>query len=874
MTRWLALGLVLICGVVVQAQTAGVIEEIVGLERSLRPLRPNPLGGGLVPMAMVQVVAQPAPLPPPGGGPPPNANAIIHLPSANRRPVRSRIVPIGPVKLDQYGDPLPPGALTRYGSTRLRHGPEPLGLGFSHDGKMLGSISQTEDGIRLWDPATGKELYRFNSPAMLAAFARDGSLLVVDENRCRVWIPAANHIRDLPEKILPENLQVIAVHPDCRSFVAGTPQKILQINLQTGKLIRELKCPGEQIPLRLVFSSDGHWLAGSGQKTGVWLWDLHTGKRVRTYHTEFDFPEYVFNSDGTRIAIAAEQLRIYPTDSEEVIEDYKVPAGVFQNPRFSGDGKWVFGITPDGNFFQINANTGEAKDLGNSPDVTLRPPMAIAPEGAFAAATDQSGAIRIWDPKTGKGPEVDRLPLLSDPGFSPDGKTVWCLATDGRVHAFETATGKRIKVIDLPVDEDTPVSWEPAARRAIAINGGDELELQVIDVDTNRVINKINVPTNGVIPLVAFCATDRSRAAVFGMGTVAVINVTTGKLIRSLSVGKAEEMQTCRGAISPDGRLVAISTHPLSLWEVSTGKKRFDLDAVLNAAGAIFSPDGHYLAGWDAVGNIVVFDVRLGTIVRRIQTMGADNAGMAVAFSADAKWLAAGDQDGGITVWDLATGDVLGTFDRHDGFVTGLAFSPDGTKLASTAQDGTVLVWEVTGKRPGKMSDIEVGGLDEAFRLLASSEASHAQRGMEFLYRRPLETIKLCGERIAVPTAISADKVAKVIADLDSDDFPVRQVAVKELEAFGGEVIPALRTVAEKSSNPEARKLAAEVIARHEAASLKSDDLRFFRAVELLENIGTPDARALLAKWAGGPAGHRMSNEAIAAISRLKSREK
>ncbi len=160
--------------------------------------------------------------------------------------------------------------------------------------------------------------------------------------------------------------------------------------------------------------------------------------------------------------------------------------------------------------------------------------------------------------------------------------------------------------------------------------------------------------------------------------------------------------------------------------------------------GAIFSSDGRYLAGWDAVGNIVVFDVRLGTVVRRLQGEASPESTLVLAFSPDGKRLATGDQDGGVTVWDLATGDILSALDRHDGFVTGLAFSPDGSKIASTAQDGTVLVWEVSAKiLGGKAPDAAIGGLEEAFRLLHSAEPSQAQRGMEYLYRRPLESIKL-----------------------------------------------------------------------------------------------------------------------------------
>jgi hypothetical protein len=247
---------------------------------------------------------------------------------------------------------------------------------------------------------------------------------------------------------------------------------------------------------------------------------------------------------------------------------------------------------------------------------------------------------------------------------------------------------------------------------------------------------------------------------------------------------------------------------------------------------------------------------------------------MSVAFSGDGKRLAAGDGDGGITVWDLSTGDTLQTLDRHDGYVCGLAFSPDGTRLASASQDGTVLVWDVAGKVAGKIPETVIGGLDEAFRLLASTDAGQAQRGMEFLYRKPGEAIKLCSERISVPAATPVEKIAKLIANLDSEDFPERESAIKDLEAIGGEAIDALRNVAMKSNNPEARKLAGEVIGRYESAALKADDLRMLRIVELLENIGTPDAKGLLVRWADGPNGHRLTKEAGAALTRMKRIEK
>ena len=874
MFRWLAILLLLICGSEASAQTAEMLEEISGsFERSLRP---NPFGGGISPVPQMQLVAQQKVVPPPGAiAGVPLVQPPAQMPPIIRRPLRSTVIPNLPVKRDHRGDPLPQGALVRYGSARLRHGSEPLGLGFSHDGKLLGSISRTYDGIRLWDPATGKERFRYNLPATHASFAQDGSVLVVDENRCRVWIPSANTCRDLPENTLPEGTRFVAMHPNCRSFAACSQHNVHQIDFLTGKLIRELKCPADQSAVRVVFSPDGRWLAGAGQKTGIWLWDLQTGKRVRTYHSEFDFPEFAFNADGTRLAIAAEQLHIYSTHSEEPIEGFKGVELVLRALRFSADGKWLFAIAEEGTVYQFNSENGEANELENSPDVDLRAPMAIAPDGALAAATDDTGGIRVWDPKTGMGPEEDRLPSLSEPAFSTDGKTVWCLAADGRIHSFEAATGKPVKVSELPVEEAAFYSWNHRARRAIAVSGGDEFELHVIDLDTNRVIQKFNASMNGVMPFISFCVTDQTRAALFGTGIVNVVNIANGKTIRSFKVGSADAMRPSRGAISPDGRLLAMNSQPLSVWEISTGKKRFEVNSLLDAEGAAFSPDGRSLAAWDGQGNILAVDVRLGTTIRRMQlASGAEVPTLTVAFSAGGKRLAAGDHEGSITVWDLASGDVLSSFERHDGAVTGLVFSPDGATLASTSQDGTVLIWSVDDKAVVKLNDPAVGGLGEAFRLLASSDAATAQRALEYLYRRPTEAIQLCNEKFPTPTATPAKKISKLIAELDSDDYPVRLAAVKDLEAIGGEAAFALRTVAEKSSNPEARKLATEILARFDSITPRAEDLALIRVVELLENIGTAEAKAVLANWATGPSGHRVTIEASSALSRMKILQK
>lgn len=818
-------------------------------------------------------VAVPPPLPPGG---PFQPQPQPQPPNGAPRRVPGVVTLSGPPRYDIHGDQLPPGAFARYGTVRLRHGSEPVALAFSPDGKVLGSLSPTQDGIRLWDPKTGKEVARLNSPVTLAAFARDGSMLVIDESRCRHWVPAGNVVRDLPEKTLPEGVsaQGLAVHPNLRSFAVGVPGKVLFLDLQTGKQLQELKCPGEQGPTRLVFSPDGRWLAGTAADQGIWLWDLRTHKRVRTYRTEHNYPEFSFSPDGSRLAVAGDKLLVHATDSEEPPEGYTAPEGELHCPRFSADGKWVFAISPTGAVARVDAATGEAKDPTEPPEENLRPPTVISGEGTFAAAVDESGGIRIWDTKTGKGPEAPRLPMLFNPGFSADGKSFSVLTADGPLHVCDAATGKLLKTVELPVDPDTITHWDPVARRVTSVISGEDSVVEVIDPDTRKRVGKVSVPATAGFPVAAFCPTDRDRVALFLQGSVVVFNVPTGKAVRTLNFGLPENSPPARGAVSPDGRLVAVATGAFSVWEVTTGKKRFELKAIPGAAGAAFSPDGRLVAGWDREGNVVVFDVRFGTASRRFQAGEGADDNFAVAFSPDSTRLVTGGNDGLITLWDIAMGDSVVSFTGHDGAVTGLGWSPDGTRLASSSTDGTVLLWEVPPKSSGKPGEAPVAGFDDAFRLLGSPDPAAGQRGMDVLYRHPVDAPKQCAERIPVPVAAAPTRIAKLIKDLDDEDFPVRAAAVKELDAVGGEAVPQLRAVVEKSESAEVRKLAADLLVRIEVSPPKPDEMRAVRAVEVLETLGTPEARAVLAKWATGPAGHRLTVEATAAVARLKLKAK
>lgn len=830
-------------------------------------------------LAAVPVAGQPpvpAPEPPPVVRPGlagfPNSPSDGHVRPVN--PHRTMAPsPAGPRKLDRHGDPLPAGAVARFGSVRLRHGGL-SGLGFTADGRYLVSISSTEDGFRMWEPATGKEVARLATPVQTAALAPDRSVVFAADGKLRVWEPlAAGRLRAFPPTTLPDaGVSALAVQPGGRLFAAAVPAGneaagIALVDLVTGERKGNLKVPGDQPPIRIVFSPDGRWVAGAGPRTGVWLWNLATNRRVRTYPIQGDHLDFAFSQDGTRLAVAGAPLALYHTDSEEPVEGFIAPETPAFAARFSADGRSLFVLRENGALVRLDTSTGEEKEAWAAPDgVAAQPPLALAANAAWVAAADDTGGIRVWNPKDGTGPEVERLTTLIDPGFSSDSKTASALTADGKVVTFDPATGAPGKVFDTGLGGEGGVAWDARAGLAVGLGKtGDEAELHVLDVARNKVVAKLPVQA-GDMPFVAFSPTHPDRLGLFGLGSVMVIDARTGRRVRAFDVGRNDTPRS--GALSTDGRLVAVTTSPVSVWEVATGKMRVEFPGPAEPLGVTFSANGKRLAVADG-SEVVVHDLRTNRVVRRIRAPCNEPLFTGVSFAPDGTRIATGGADGVVTLWDVESGEALVAFDRHEGPVTGATFSADGARLLSASLDGTALIWDAAA-RPA--APAPPAGPDEAFGLLASPDPAVAHRGIISLLRTPDATTKLLSEKIAVPTAVPIDRLTRLVADLGSPEFPTRQAAVKALNEVGAEAGPALEAAVRSSPTPEVRRVAGEILNRLAAPLTNPDDLRAIRAVEVLECLETTAAREVLTKWAGGPTHHRLTTEAAAALRRVPGR--
>jgi hypothetical protein len=222
-------------------------------------------------------------------------------------------------------------------------------------------------------------------------------------------------------------------------------------------------------------------------------------------------------------------------------------------------------------------------------------------------------------------------------------------------------------------------------------------------------------------------------------------------------------------------------------------------------------------------------------------------------------------------VWEVVTGRARARFEGHAGFMMAAAYSPDGTLLVTGGTDRTALLWDVLGLHtPGHQgAKLTPADADRLWADLGDSDAGKAFRAMKVLRANGTPAVRLLKERLRLAPAFDAKKIARLIADLDRDDFATRTSATKQLVELGDLAEPALCAALNDKASLEKRRRVEDLLKRLDA-SASPELLRGVRAVEVLESLGTPEARQVLQTLAKGAAAARLTREANTALKRGK----
>ncbi len=810
-------------------------------------------------------------------------------------------------RTDLYGDPLPPRAIARLGTVRWRHGNYVSSVAFSPDGQVLAAVGG-DRVLRLREVATGKERHRTTikgEGVLRLAFAPDGkTVAVAGEGTVPLLVDAVTgHVLGQLAGDHGEAC-VLAFSPDSKMLaIADDDEHVHLWDVTTRKPVRRIQ--GMQFPVKAVaFSPDGATLA-LGDGGTVRFVDPATGRFLRRLRPhQGNVTALAFSADGTTLASGADEdatIRLWDAATGAERRRFLHPrtASTMHDARrnnihfadvaatsvaFAPDGKTVVSSGRGDRFLRLwDAATGAELRRFAGP-LSGVAPLALSPDGKVLAAGSEYSAVRLWDVATGSrldpsGAHEHRIITVA---FSPDASRLISVCRDGTVRGWDTASRRQLYQIGREEDEDRPSRLAVAAEGAIMATGrGDDETIVVWDLRAGKELRRLTGTQPGVFALAL--SGDGKLLMALGRDTAAVWDTSAGRLLHVL--GEKRRLRTgVSVAISPDGKLVALPERPqgFSLWDTATGAFLRPLDFQEPQDGNIFrivfAPDAKSFAVAAAAGNSTVSLCAAATGRRLflLEKQGLRSPdGMliwdSVAYSADGRMLATIGQDHVLHVWEVATGREICRFQGHEGWPCALAFSDDGRTLASGSLDSTVLLWDITGLSPDGRLPRRSLAPDEFPRLwnnLASAEAGPAHEAQWRLAAAGEQAVAFLKERLRPTPAAAPDRLARLIADLDSTRFAVREQATRELEELAERAEAALRKVLAGEPSLEARGRIEQVLTKGEERPLSGDRLRDLRALAVLEHVGTPEARQVTKALAQGVAEARLTQAARAALER------
>jgi hypothetical protein len=237
--------------------------------------------------------------------------------------------------------------------------------------------------------------------------------------------------------------------------------------------------------------------------------------------------------------------------------------------------------------------------------------------------------------------------------------------------------------------------------------------------------------------------------------------------------------------------------------------------------------------------------------------------------------LAAGGDGHTIRLWDVATGQELASLVGHLGSVQALAFTADGKALLSGSNDTSVLGWDLASRfataRP-QPRHLQPNELQAFWTDLASDDAGKAYQATWAFVDAPAQAVPFLREHLPPAASVAPKVVAQLIVDLDSERFPVREKAAQELERLGDAAAPPMRRVLAGQPTLELRRRVEHLLAQVDGPVVTPERVRSLRGVEVLEQIGTADAKQVLETLSKGASQARLTQEATATLQRLAKR--
>ena len=647
----------------------------------------------------------------------------------------------------------------------------------------------------------------------------------------------------------------------------------------------------------------------------VQLWSRTSGKEVHKITAPNRVSRVVFSPDNKQVVLAVGQatMMICDVKTGKEIVTFAGSNGNNYLVKFSPDGKWLAAGNSTGGVQMWETKTWKRQRLPAGPRCSLRD-IVFQSNGDMLACGVAGHTIRVWNVRTGKqlSPTGGHVQAIQAIAHSRDGKYITTVDRSGLLCKWDRKTGKELLRWPLNNNTTTPntyyrsptISYYPTSSsyyevafsrdgQHLATSYGSGTRLWDLQTKTS-VCDFEGSQSNGCVGL-TFSRNGDTMAQLSGDATLSLWDVHSGrkKVFTKLVKERVNlNRQMTKILFTPDNKRLITSlnyydskirqqVYDIILWDIAQGKGVTKIHRTNTYYYCMdLSPDGKLLAAGDNQRKVSLFKVGSGTESVNL-TAGRYGQITQVAFSPDNRLLAASLYDynshsSSIYIWEMASEQLRCEFTGHDGMISSLQFTADGKGLATGGMDTALYLWDISGKylrqEVGTGKDREAN-LQAMWQALGKAQASEAFRTMGTMISETETTIALLQKEMqpAKEIPIDEDGIRKLVKELGNKRFAVRVKAEHALKKLGRQAQQFLHeAIDDPKTTQESQLRLRQLVALIEQQVSSPKDLQTRRSIEILERIGTPTARQLLSRLAGGAPSANITAQARAALERFE----
>ncbi|MEG4575479.1 serine/threonine-protein kinase [Microcoleus sp. N3A4] len=241
------------------------------------------------------------------------------------------------------------------------------------------------------------------------------------------------------------SVNALALSPNGQTLVSASFGTIRIWNVTTGRLVRTLNSVHSKKSVKtLAVSPDNSILASGGGDNNVILWDLKTGRRMRTIPAHKAVVNAIaFSSDGQTLASGSDDktVRLWNVKTGSRLRTLSGHAGGVNAIALSRDGQTLASGSDDKTVRLWNLGTGEVRRIitGHGGAVNA---VAFSPNGKSVASASTDNTIRLSNVQDGKGTRTFKghSSWVRTIAFSPDSRSL--IGGGGDIIVWDLKTGK------------------------------------------------------------------------------------------------------------------------------------------------------------------------------------------------------------------------------------------------------------------------------------------------------------------------------------------------------------------------------------------------------------------------------------------------